>query len=185
MKGYKKIRITIVAICLMLLVGCGNTTSSESNTIVNNEQNQLTEDNAKETTEIPVGTEVASQAGQESEEDSMTITLNETEYEVSLDQNETVKDIVSNMPLNLDMVRYADHEFYSELPFTPVFDKDRTSEIKAGHVYYWDGWNAFVINYIDSDISPYKVVHIGEVNDKSVCDILATGADNIQIEVNE
>lgn len=115
----------------------------------------------------------------------MTITLNETEYEVSLDQNETVKDIVSNMPLNLDMVRYADHEFYSELPFTPVFDKDRISEIKAGHVYYWDGWNAFVINYIDSDISPYKVVHIGEIKDKSVCNILTAGADNIQIEVNE
>ena len=116
MKDNKKMKITIVAICLMLLVGCGNTTSSESNTTVNNEQNQLTEDNVKETTEIPVGTEVASQ---------------------------------------------------------------------AGHVYYWDGWNAFVINYIDSDISPYKVVHIGEIKDKSVCNILTAGADNIHIEVNE
>lgn len=50
-------------------------------------------------------------------------------------------------------------------------------------MYYWDGWNAFVINYIDSDIGPYKVVHIGEIKDKSICDILATGTDNIQIEV--
>ena len=71
----------------------------------------------------------------------MTIKVNGIEYEVSLDQNVTVKDIIEKMPLSLNMVRYAGHEFYSELPFTPAFAQERTSEIKAGHVYYWDGWN--------------------------------------------
>ena len=184
MKYYRKIKAVILMLFLILLTGCGDmkNTFSKSDTSANNVQSQLTDDNAKSMTEPPV---VAEDTLKEGEEDNMTIRLNEIEYEVTLDQNETVKDIVSNMPLNLDVVRYAGHEFYSELPFTPTFDKDRTSEIKAGHVYYWDGWNAFVINYIDSDISPYKVVHIGEVKDKSVCDILATGTDNIQIEVNE
>lgn len=38
----------------------------------------------------------------------MTIKVNETEYEVVLDQNETVKNIVENMPLTLDMPRSQD-----------------------------------------------------------------------------
>lgn len=169
MTWYRKMKIVIAAMCMtiLLLSGCGNESALET-------KNEAATDavNTNEQNTEP-----------ESEEESMTIKVNETEYEVVLDQNETVKNIVENMPLTLDMVRYAGHEFYAELPFTPAFDQERTSEIKAGHVYYWDGWNAFVINYIDCDISPYKVVHIGEMKDKSICDVLADGADHIQIDV--
>lgn len=83
----------------------------------------------------------------------MKITINGTPYEVLLDENVTVADIVGHLPLELEMERYADHEYYAELPFTPAFDEERTSQIKAGHVYYWDGWNALVVNYIDWDIT--------------------------------
>lgn len=132
-------KIVIAAMCMtiFLLSGCGNESSLE----IKNEAATDVE-NTDEQNKEP-----------ESEEESMTIKVNETEYEVVLDHNETVKNIVENMPLTLDMVRYAGHEFYSELPFTPAFDQEGTSEIKAGHVYYWDGWNAFVINYV----SCYKV----------------------------
>ncbi len=106
-------------------------------------------------------------------------------HSAALDDNETVKDIISQMPLDLSMVQYAGHEYYAELPFTPVFDETRTSEIKAGHVYYWDGWNAFVINYIDYDISPYKVVHIGEITDSSVVDVLTNAEEQITIQITE
>lgn len=168
MEWYRKTKIVITAMCMtiLLLSGCGNEASLESKTEAAMYANA--NDQHKEA---------------KSEEDSMIIKANETEYEVVLDQNESVKNIVENMPLTLDMVRYAGHEFYSELPFTPAFAQERTSEIKAGHVYYWDGWNAFVINYIDSDISPYKVVHIGEIKDKSICDVLADGTDHIRIDV--
>ncbi|MDD3220113.1 MAG: cyclophilin-like fold protein [Lachnospiraceae bacterium] len=83
------------------------------------------------------------------------------------------------------MTRYAGHEYYSELPFTPEFASETTSEILAGHVYYWDGWNAFVINYIDSDISPYNVVHIGEIADASISDYLTGADETIHIQVSE
>lgn len=161
-------RIVIAAMCMVffLLSGCVNETSLEAkNSVVTTTS---TNEQDKEF---------------ESEKERMTIKVNGIEYEVALDQNVTVKDIIEKMPLSLNMVRYAGHEFYSELPFTPAFAEERTSEIKAGHVYYWDGWNAFVINYIDSDISPYKVVHIGEIKDKSICDVLADGTDHIQIDV--
>ena len=168
MERYEKMRIVIAAMCMVffLLSGCVNETSLEAKNSAATSVTANEQDNKSE-----------------SENESMTIKVNEIEYEVVLDQNETVNDIMEKMPLSLHMVRYAGHEFYSELPFVPVFAPRTTSEIKAGHVYYWDGWNAFVINYVDYDISPYKVVHIGEIKDKSVCDVLANGTDNIQIEV--
>lgn len=129
-------------------------------------------------------TETESAAVSVGEKNTMTITMGDKAYEVILDDNKTTQDIMSHAPLDLSLVRYAGHEYYSELPFTPVFDETRTSEIKAGHVYYWDGWNAFVINYIDWDITPYKVVHIGEIVDKSVTDYLSNAEEHVAVTVN-
>lgn len=125
-------------------------------------------------------TDIAKQNGGQ-----MKITLDNQEFVVNTDQNKTVEDILKSLPIELTMKRYEEHEFYSELPFIPVFDKERTSNIKAGHVYYWDGWNAFVINYIDYDISPYQVVHIGEITDKKIIDVLKNAPSDISISVNK
>ena len=114
----------------------------------------------------------------------MKVTINNKEYDVVLDDNATTRDILNNLPLELNLVRYAGHEYYSELSFRPTFDKDRTSDIKAGHLYYWDGWNAFVINFEDCNIEPYKVVHLGEITDKSVIELLENGENNIYVKVN-
>lgn len=56
------------------------------------------------------------------------------------------------------------------------------SQIKAGHLYYWGGWNAFVINYEDADISPYKVAHLGEV-DGDISEVLRKAADKVTVRV--
>lgn len=113
----------------------------------------------------------------------MKIEINNINYDVELDHNLTTNDILKNLPLQLHLSRYANHEYYSELPFKPNFDKTRTSKIKAGHLYYWDGWNAFVINYEDYDITPYKVVHIGKILDTNIIDILKSANKEITIEV--
>ncbi len=121
----------------------------------------------------------------EGENYTMKIEINKIVYEVKLDRNKTVSDILKNMPLSLSVTRYAGHEYYAALPFTPAFDENRTSKIKAGHVYYWDGWNAFVINYIDWDIAPYKVVHIGKITDSRVSDMLAKANETFLIDVKK
>lgn len=125
----------------------------------------------------------AAQAEEEimQQEETMKLVIGKTEYEVKLDLNTTTTDIVSHLPLELHMERYAEHEYYAELPFTPVFHEERTSQIQAGHVYYWDGWNAFVINYIDWDISPYQVVHIGEITDAGISEVLSEAEDRILV----
>lgn len=141
-------------------------------------------------TEITYTSETEEQASNvnilnDSEELTMNITIGDMTYAVRLDDNETTRDIVENMPLEMSMVRYAGHEYYSELSFTPEFDSNRTSNIKAGNVYYWDGWNAFVINYEDYDISPYKVVHIGEITDAGISQYLSNAEDTIKILVTK
>jgi len=114
---------------------------------------------------------------------NMTIKLNDQAYTVNLEDNDTVIDIVKMLPLEQEFVRYAEHEYYTELPDKPAFDSvEKTSQIKAGHLYYWDGWNAFVINYEDADISPYKVAHLGEV-DGDISSVLREMSGNAIIRV--
>ncbi len=132
---------------------------------------------AKELTEQKIQTNT--------EKQSMNFIIAGKKYKAKINDNKTSQDIIKNLPLSLKYVRYAEHEYYAELPFKPVFDKERTSHILAGHIYYWDGWNAFVINYKECDISPYKVVHIGEIEDKSIIKYLETAEKNISVEVKK
>lgn len=132
---------------------------------------------AKESTEQKTQTNM--------EKQTMNIVIAGKTYKAIMNDNKTSQDIIKNLPLTLNYVRYAEHEYYAELPFKPVFDKERTSHILAGHIYYWDGWNAFVINYKECDISPYKVVHIGEIEDKSIVKYLETAEKNIFVEVQK
>ena len=117
---------------------------------------------------------------------SITITTGGKEFSAVPDDNVTAREIFSHLPLSLELGRYADHEYSGALNFKPEFAPERTSHILAGHLYYWDGWNVFVINYEDYNISPYKVVHIGTVNDASgICEYLRGAEDKITVEVKE
>lgn len=116
----------------------------------------------------------------------MVIKLDGKNYTVKLEDNVTVRDILKKMPLSLNMQRYAGHEYYAELPFRPEFAAEKTSHIEAGHLYYWDGWNAFVINYEESDISPYKVIQLGIVNNaEDLCAYLRKTEENINVDVEK
>lgn len=122
--------------------------------------------------------ETTAENTEEKENQTMKIKINDTEYNVILQKNKTVDDLLKMLPLNLEMQRYAGHEYYASLEKTPYNDSDYgTSYIKANGVYYWDGWNAFVINYEDSDITPYKPVYIGNI-DGDISQLLKT-TDNV------
>lgn len=175
----------IVFICIACLSGCG-TSSIDSSVNDGTNTSELTSSQSETKQEVSVApTEEVGTMETSEETQIMNITLDGQNYSVSLDNNETFKDIMNHLPLDLSMVRYAEHEYYAELPYKPVFDENRTSDIKAGHVYYWDGWNAFVINYVDYDIAPYKVVHIGEITDKSIVDVLMNADEHISIQATE
>ena len=116
-------------------------------------------------------------------EDTMKIQINNTDYTVTTDNNKTTSDIIANMPFDLNVSLYDNHEYYATLPFTPRTDGNQTSHLLAGHIYYWAGGNSFVINFADFDISPYSSVHIGEIVDKSAIDAMRNIGDKIDIKV--
>ena len=118
-------------------------------------------------------------AAPKSVKNTMFVAINGKNYAVRLEANETAQAIAAALPLDLKMERFGGHEFWATLPFVPPFAVPRTSQVKSGHVYYWDGWNAFVINYIDSDIAPYNVVHVGEIADKTICAVLDKAPEHI------
>lgn len=111
------------------------------------------------------------------------IYIDNKEYEVLLDDNKTANDIFENISDTISLEKYAGHEYTTRLDFEPYEESEQTPNLIAGHIYYWAPGNAFVINYADTNIAPYISVHIGEFVDKSVCDVLRAGNQNITINI--
>lgn len=114
---------------------------------------------------------------------AMSIIIDGKEYDVELNSNKTVDALIEMLPLDLDMEEFDEHEYYSELSEKPSVALKKTSKIKEGYIYYWDGWNAFVINYKDVDISPYKVVPIGKIKEKDIIRVLEQSEETISVKV--
>lgn len=117
--------------------------------------------------------------------ESMKIVIGEKSFDVTLDMNTTTVDILNNLPFELEMVQYAGHEYYGTPAFKPVSDRQQTPLLLAGHIYYWDGWNSFVINYKESDISPFQSVHIGEINDKSFIEEIQKAGKKVMVKITK
>ena len=115
--------------------------------------------------------------------ENMKIQINGTDYVVQTEDNETVADIVAHLPLSMELVRYAGHEYYATLPFTPRESAAQTSKLGVGHVYYWGGGNAFVINFAEYDIAPYHSVHIGRIVDAGAADVLKNASGKVTVTV--
>ena len=158
----KVIPFLLLIVIVFGITGCGTNQDNKDTDI--NENNALTETNKENQV-------------------NMKIIIDDKEYEVELFDSITKEEILSIRPLDLTLSRYAGHEYYAELPSKPTMDSNTTSNILAGHIYYWDGWNAFVINYEDYDISPYKVVHIGEIKDKSIIEYLKNADKEINVKL--
>ena len=176
-------RICCIAMLVMVLSGCGQVQDGTSIQQTEEESSAVNVESWDTNSANPEASLVPEVSGKEGDEQSMKILFNGTEYDVVLEKNVTSDEIVEKLPLSLTLVRYAGHEYYSELPFTPAFSDETTSNIKAGHIYYWGGWNAFVINFEDYDISPYKVVHIGEIKSEDISDILENSGEKIDVGV--
>lgn len=119
------------------------------------------------------------------EEKSMKIILNGKSYAITVDHNITTDTILDNLPFTIKVTDYANHEYYGRLPFTPPTAPKQTSKLQAGHIYFWDGWNSFVLNYKETDIAPYQSVHIGEITDPSFPAALTTAGSQATITVEK
>ena len=114
------------------------------------------------------------------------LTIDGKEYTATLNENRTVEDILDMLPLELTLQRYAGHEYYSSLPKKPsIKGVPMTSDAHAGGIYYYDGWSAFTVLFGDAHIDPFKVVHIGDVNEDIISPLSVAGATvEARIEIN-
>lgn len=106
------------------------------------------------------------------------------EYALTAENESAAREIFSRLPESFTVKQYAGHEYFAELPFRPDITGKATSKLKAGHIYYWGGGNAFVLNYEDCDIAPYSSLHIGAFDDaESICEYLRNAERNITVSV--
>lgn len=114
---------------------------------------------------------------------TMKIEIDNQEYDIELISSDTLIAILDLCPLDLELTKYAGHEYYADLSSSIKTSENTTSNLLAGHIYYWDGGNSFVINYENYDISPYKSVHLGEIKDKMIIEYLKNASNKINIRL--
>ncbi len=107
---------------------------------------------------------------------SIQIKTNNKTYTAMLNDNCCVDDILNMLPMELELNRYAGHEYYSSLPEKPTIKGvAMTSDAHAGGLYYFNGWNAFTIVFENAHIDPYKVVHVGDVEKELIAYLASAG----------
>ncbi|MBR4366889.1 MAG: hypothetical protein IKP43_08935 [Bacteroidaceae bacterium] len=85
-------------------------------------------------------------------------------FPLELENNPTALDFYNKLPLQVRLVRSLSNEFTCTLQEPLVDDSEgATSRIRCCSVYYFSLWNAFVLVLKNVNLSPYKVVHIGDI----------------------
>ena len=75
--------------------------------------------------------------------------------------------------------------YYAALPDkAQTKGAEETSQVKRGGVYYFAAWNAFSLEFIDKDITPYKVFTVGQMEEKLAA-LLEAAGEKLTITVEE
>ena len=98
--------------------------------------------------------------------DSVKVIINDKEYKLNLENNETVKELVKMLPLNIKMNELNGNEKYYNLNKTLPTNSYKPNKINAGDVMLY-GDDCLVIFYksFDTQYSYTKVGHIDNLPD--------------------
>ena len=108
-----------------------------------------------------------------SEVSSMKVIINDKEYVMNLEDNNTVDDFIDLLPLNLNMSDLNDNEKYAYLDVNLKTNSYSPKEIKKGDVMLF-GNNCIVIFYksFSTSYSYTKIGHIDNLEDLDNKDII-------------
>ena len=93
----------------------------------------------------------------------MKIIVNKKEYNVKLENNETVLEILKDLPLDKYFVNYEDAFYSGNLPMKVAVSGEEVNKLEKNHVYYHPGWGGIVIVYKDYEFTNEKLIHIGTI----------------------
>ena len=155
----KIIRISLIVMILLLSTSCSLNINEKSD--IKNENNILEEHYYKE-----------------SMTNKMKLIIDNNEYEIKLENNQTVLDLINMLPLNLNMKELNGNEKYVYLNDSLETNSYNPKHIEAGDVMLY-GNNCLVIFYksFDTSFSYTKIGHIDNLPD--------LGSENVLIEIKD
>lgn len=111
------------------------------------------------------------------ESNSVKILINEKEYAIDLELNETTKSLINNLPIEFNMSELNGNEKYKYLNFTLPVKQYNPKRINKGDVMLY-GDNCIVIFYKSFD-TPYSYTKIGHIDNMPD---LGDGSIKVKIE---
>ena len=111
---------------------------------------------------------------------NVVLNINNVEYKLNLENNDTVKDLLKNLPLSLSMTELNGNEYYAYLDFNLKTNSENVKTIKTGDVMLF-GNNCIVVFY-ESFNTSYSYTKIGHIdNIDNLKDNLKSG--NVELKV--
>ena len=151
-----KKRFLIILFLLLLLVGCGKKEERDIKETNNpKEEERIMEDN-----------------------NNIRITINNKEYDITLEDNETVKELKKLLPLNITMAELNGNEKYIYLDNNLPTDSYKPKNINKGDVMLY-GNNCLVIFY-ESFETPYSYTKIGHIDN-----LPDLGKESVKVKIAE
>lgn len=111
------------------------------------------------------------------------ISIDEKDHKAMLPDNDAVRQLAIQLPLEQIFQRSGEHEFFCRLGRgINVRGIEPTSDIHRNGIYYFDGWKALSFVYKDMSISPYQVVHLGDFTD-NICSEMESAGNKITVRL--
>lgn len=88
--------------------------------------------------------------------------INEIDYEVTLENNETVKSLLEKLPLEINMLELNGNEKYYYLDETLPNNPKQVGQIEMGDIMLYE--NDCLVIFYDSFKTPYSYTKIGKIN---------------------
>lgn len=161
-------------ILVLLLSGCGNTEYKAAEQTAGTAVTEMavTEAVATETAAAEAGIRKESEAGAEM---TMEIVIGDKTYAVSLEENETAKELVARLPMELTMKELHGNEKYYYLPESLPAAAEAIETIHAGDLMLF-GSDCLVLFYEDFETT-YTYTRIGRLeNPSGLAETLGSGS---------
>lgn len=111
------------------------------------------------------------------------ITIRQKDFTAKLADSEMVRQLAEQLPAEVDFERSGNHEFYCRLAAgLNIAGEIGTSDIHSNGIYYFEGWKALSFVYKNMNISPYKVIWLGDFTD-DVCQTLEKSDGRISVRM--
>ena len=112
----------------------------------------------------------------------MKIVVDKKKYNVELDNNETVLEVLQLLPEEIMFVDYENAFYMGNLGNKVISSGEASNNLLKNNIYYHPGWGGLLLVYNDYNFVNEKMIHIGKVKN----DFEFTGSmTKIIVDTNE